>query len=245
MRAGPSWVTRRRNEPFGRVCRLSKLATHAVGTPSASGVSSSSDTTPRVTRVSAATTTDPIRSATGSRVRISTGRSPPGVAANQISPLCIGPIRPILGRTPIGDLGERRLIYREWEAGPSLDVILGAESNEVTMERFAQEFGAIDAKPLRPPLGIGGFVVIDTETEHCHTAIISCMTSRSTTLLQERALPRVHMTARLRAAADAGSVSLDSRRLASNAAHRPLSGSGPLPCRPAPGRSGPVLRCSV
>ena len=34
------------------------------------------------------------------------GRSPPGVAANQTSPLSIGPIRPVLRRTPVGDLAD-------------------------------------------------------------------------------------------------------------------------------------------
>jgi hypothetical protein len=50
-----------------------------------------------------------MRSATGSRVRTSTGRSPPGVAANQISPRCIFPIRPVLGGPPVGHLGQRPL----------------------------------------------------------------------------------------------------------------------------------------
>ena len=42
----------------------------------------------------------PIRSATGSRVRTSTGRSPPGVAANQISPRRICPVRPVVLQAP-------------------------------------------------------------------------------------------------------------------------------------------------
>lgn len=101
MRGLESNVTRRRKDARGTVWRLSKLTTHGVGTPSALGVSSSSDTKPRRVLVRAATTTDPMRSATGSRVNTSTGRSPPGVAANQISPRCIVPVGPILGWPPV------------------------------------------------------------------------------------------------------------------------------------------------
>jgi len=133
IRTGPSWVTRRRNADRGRVWRLSKLATQTVGTPSASGVNSKSDTTPRLVRVSAATTTEPMRSATGSRVRISTGRSPPGVAANQTSPRCIGPIRPILGGTPVCDLGQGRLIVGQRGSPPCGYVLLGSKSHQVPM----------------------------------------------------------------------------------------------------------------
>ena len=67
---------------------------------------------PREDRWSAAgwitKTTGPIQSATGSRMRTSTDRLPPGVEANQMSPRCISPIRPVVGRAPIGDLGESR-----------------------------------------------------------------------------------------------------------------------------------------
>ncbi len=109
IRLGDTVATRRRNESRRIVWMLSRFTTQSLGTPSSSTVSSSSDTSPRFVRVNAATTTAPIRSATGSRVRTSTGRSPPGVAANQMSPRCIGPVRPILGWSPVGDLGERRL----------------------------------------------------------------------------------------------------------------------------------------
>src|SRR5216684_1770307 len=107
MRAGESVVTFRRNVSRGRVWRLSKFTTQSVGTRSSVVLRSSSEISPRRVRVRAATTTDPIRSETGSRVRTSTGRSPPGVAANQISPRRIEPVRPILGRSPVGDLPER------------------------------------------------------------------------------------------------------------------------------------------
>jgi hypothetical protein len=56
---------------------------------------SGGETRPRLVRVSAATSTEPVRSATGSRVSTSTGRPPPDVAANQISPLRIAPVRPV------------------------------------------------------------------------------------------------------------------------------------------------------
>lgn len=70
-------MTRRRS-----VWRLSKLATHVVGTPSISGVSfqlrheTSCD-------ASEGGNHDRTDAATGSPVRIKTDRSPPGVAANQ------------------------------------------------------------------------------------------------------------------------------------------------------------------
>lgn len=101
---------------------LSKLTTLDVGTPSAV-VNSSSDTRPRRVRVKAATTTDPMRAATGSRVNTSTGRSPPGVDANQISPRCINsPVRPVLCRTPIGDLAKLAFAGVERGLRPSVSV---------------------------------------------------------------------------------------------------------------------------
>ena len=48
MRGLDSKVTRRRKQARGTVWRLSKLTTHGVGTPSSLGVSSSSDTKPRL-----------------------------------------------------------------------------------------------------------------------------------------------------------------------------------------------------
>jgi hypothetical protein len=86
MRASDRRVMRRLSRLRGRVWTLSNDATHATGSPS-SGPSSSSLLRPRIVLVQAATTTAPMRSATGSRVSTRTGRSPPGVAAHQTSPL--------------------------------------------------------------------------------------------------------------------------------------------------------------
>jgi thioredoxin reductase len=63
--------------------RLSKLTTQSDGTPSSAHVSASSETNPRCVRVSAATTSEPIRSAIGSRERApySFETSLPGVFA--------------------------------------------------------------------------------------------------------------------------------------------------------------------
>jgi hypothetical protein len=55
-----------RNDARRNVWMLSKFTTQSVGTPSRSAESSSSETNPRAVLVTAATTTDPIRSATGS-----------------------------------------------------------------------------------------------------------------------------------------------------------------------------------
>lgn len=80
---------------------VSKLMTQSEGTPSEAAVNGSSDNSPRRVLVRAATTTAPMRPATGSRVSTSTGRSPPGVAANQTSPLFMGPVGPVVGRLPL------------------------------------------------------------------------------------------------------------------------------------------------
>jgi hypothetical protein len=45
-------------------------------------------------------------------VRTRTGRSPPGVAANQISPFCIGPAGPVVGRPPVRDRRQGLLARR-------------------------------------------------------------------------------------------------------------------------------------
>jgi len=124
MRAAESVETFRRNVSLPMVWMLSKLTTQSVGTPSSAGVSSSSETRWRRVRVKAATTTAPIRSATGSRVNTRTGRSPPGVAANQISPRFIGPVRPILGRLPNGYLGQGLLAGVERPLSPGDRVVL-------------------------------------------------------------------------------------------------------------------------
>src|SRR2546426_10531841 len=55
---GESWATRRLKTARGRVCRLSKLTTQSVGTPSLEAVSPSSETRPLLVRVRAATTMD-------------------------------------------------------------------------------------------------------------------------------------------------------------------------------------------
>src|ERR1700739_3179677 len=110
---------------------LSKLTTQSLGTRSSAAVSSNSDARPRRVRVNAATTTAPIRSATGSLVRTSTGRSPPGVAANQSSPRRIGPVGPVLGRAPIGDGREGLLIIRQRLFGVRARVLLCRELGQV------------------------------------------------------------------------------------------------------------------
>jgi hypothetical protein len=124
IRDGRSWTTARRNTSRGSVSMLSKFTTQSDGTPSSRAVSSSSDTKPRTVLVSAATTTEPIRSATGSRVSTRTGRFPPGGDAIQISPRCIGPVRPLLGGSAVGDACEIRLSRGEGFAFPCRRVVL-------------------------------------------------------------------------------------------------------------------------
>ena len=172
MRAGDNVVTRRRNVSRLIVWMLSKLTTQLVGTPSVS-VSSSSDARPRRVRVRAATTTEPILSATGSRVSTSTGRSPPGVAANHTSPRCIGPIRPVLCRPPVGDVGQGPLTRLQRCFLPPVSVLLGGKTVEVATKRLAKELGSVDAESLRPSLRFGRIVFVDPEAQHRHTAILS------------------------------------------------------------------------
>lgn len=179
IRAGASEATRRRNDSRRIVWTLSKLTTLADGTPSAV-VNSSSETRPRRVRVSPATTTAPIRSATGSRVSTRTGRSPPGVAANQTSPRCIDvPIRPVLGGTPLGDLGERLLPLVEGLSIPPLGIALGRQSIEVTSERLSQQLGSIDSECFCPSLDRIRIAFVDSEAEHRHTTILHSYDSRS------------------------------------------------------------------
>jgi hypothetical protein len=170
MRGLESKVTRRRKDSRGTVWRLSKLTTHCVGTPSSVGVSSSSETKPRRVLVRAATTTDPMRSATGSRVNTSTGLSPPGVAANQISPRCIVPVRPILGWPPVGNTLERPLGICEWRARPCLGIMLAAQIDEMPMEGVAKDLRAIHPKRLRPALNLSGLGIRHAKAKHRHTA---------------------------------------------------------------------------
>jgi hypothetical protein len=103
IRHADSCVTRRRRSS-GSVCTCCRSSRHSRSKhPSPAVVRTNSETSPRRFRVNAATTAEPIRSATGSRVSTRTGRSPAGVAADQISPLCIRPVRPILRGSRIGD----------------------------------------------------------------------------------------------------------------------------------------------
>ncbi len=162
-------ATQRRKEARGTVWTLSKLTTHAVGTPSSPGVSSSSDTRPRCVRVRAATTTAPMRSATGSRVSTSTGRSPPGVAANQISPRCMAPISPILGRPPVRDPLKRALRISERHPLPSLNIVLAAQAHQVPMKSVAENLRALHPERFRPALNRSSLGIGNTKTKHRHT----------------------------------------------------------------------------
>ena len=156
---------------------LSKFTTQLLGTPSASAVSPSSETKCRFVRVRTATTTDWMRSATGSLVRTNTGRSPPGVAANQISPRCISPIGPVLGRAPVSNLGKRLLVGAGRKLIPGLGFVLTRQPHQVAVERISQELGAVHTQLLCPSLGFGRFALADPKADHCHTAIILCMTA--------------------------------------------------------------------
>lgn len=169
IRGLESDATRRRNDSRGTVWRLSKLTTHGVGTPSSVGVSSSSDTKPRLVLVRAATTTDPIRSATGSRVNTNTGRSPPGVAANQISPRCIVPVCPILSWPPRCNALERSLGMRQGPLRPRLGVVLAAQADQMPMQSVAENFRTVHPKRLSPALNLGCLVIRHAKAEHRHT----------------------------------------------------------------------------
>jgi hypothetical protein len=169
-------VTRRRKTSLRSVWMLSKLTTQSVGTPSASALSSSSDTKPRRVRVSAATTTEPIRAATGSRVSTSTGRSPPGVAANQMSPRCIGPVRPILSRTPIGNRGENLLTSFQGMLDPGHGIVFAGQPQQMLTHCFAEQLRTVDAEPHSPCLDTLSILVGHTEAQHCHTLSIQRMT---------------------------------------------------------------------
>ena len=155
---------------------MSKFATHPVGTPSRSGVSRSSETIPRSVRVRAATTTEPMWSATGSRVRTRTGLSPLGVTANQISPRCMCPVRPILCRSPVRDRLERCLVLGEWFDAPGLDITFCAQADQMTAQGVAEELRTIDPELVCPSLRRSCLVIIHPKTEHCHTESVVCMT---------------------------------------------------------------------
>jgi hypothetical protein len=160
---------RRLKDARGTVWMLSKLTTHGVGTPSSLGVNSSSDTKPRCVLVRAATTTEPMRSATGSRVSTSTGRSPPGVAANQISPRCIAPLSPILSRPPVSNLLKRALRISERHLLPRLDIMLATEAYKVSMKSVAKDLRALHPQSFGPPLDLSSLDLRDTKTKHRHT----------------------------------------------------------------------------
>ncbi len=178
IRDAGSRDTLRRKLVRGIVWTLSKFTTQSVGTPSPSLVNSSSDTSPRRVFVSATTTTAAIRSATGSRVTTKPGLSPPGVAANQTSPHCISPVRPVLGRAPIGDLLEGTLAIIQRQRLPPLRVVLACQTHEVVTESLAQELRAVDAEPLRSALCVGCLVDVDPEAQHCHTETVARLTAR-------------------------------------------------------------------
>lgn len=95
---------------------------------------------PALGTVSTAITTEPIRAATGSWVSTETGRSRPGVAANQISPRCIGPVQPILGWTPVRRSRRRpgRFTHRSQSRLGS-----GGLRRELSTERTAEHLDAL------------------------------------------------------------------------------------------------------
>lgn len=108
-------------------------------------------------RVRVTTARWPIRSATGSRVRIRTGRSPPpGTASNQSSPLCIalvqpaGEIRPVLGRPPVLRCSEGQFFLSEWLTLVCACVVLAGEAGEIGHQGISKKSGAVHAKALRP-----------------------------------------------------------------------------------------------
>ncbi len=112
------------------------------------------------------------------RVSTSTGRSPPGVAANQISPRCMSPVCPVLCGTPVGDLGQRSLTWVQRHPLPCVGIVLATESDEVTVECVAQELRAVDTKRVGPALHLGRLVVWHPEAQHRHTIErVSCMTA--------------------------------------------------------------------
>src|ERR1700674_6033402 len=97
-----------------------------------------------------------MRSATGSLVRTKTGRSPPGVAANQISPRCISPVRPVLSRTPVCNLSEGLLRGGRRELVPCFRVVFACQPHQVPVEGISEELGAVHSQLLRPALGFSG-----------------------------------------------------------------------------------------
>lgn len=151
MRGGDNVVTRRRRADRATVWTLSKFTTQSVGTPSRSTRSSSSETSPRLVRVSAATTTEPIRSATRSastRARADRHR----MLLRTIHPAA-SDHSVLLGGTPVGDLGERgtrprRVVWRSTCRHPARWPT-GAGAGE---ESVSEQFRPIDLQLGDTPL---------------------------------------------------------------------------------------------
>ncbi len=135
-----SWVPVlvRGSDPGGRPAwRLLKAATHSSGRAIFFGrqFQLRHHTTASARQSGHDNRADPIGKR--SRVRIRTGRQPPGVAANHTSPRCVGPIRPILGWTPISDSSKSQLIIGERGGLPCLDVGLGPKPYQMPVQRLA------------------------------------------------------------------------------------------------------------
>lgn len=77
------------------------------------------------------------------------------VDTNQTSPRRIGPVRPVFGGTPVGDIREGEFVIAERLCLPALGIIFTCRSVKVAPERLAQKFRAVNAEPLRPELCIG------------------------------------------------------------------------------------------
>ena len=182
-----SAATRRRNAVRGSVWRLSKFTTQSVGTWSRAVVSGNSETRSRAVRVSAATTTEPMRSATGSRV----SRAPAGrlrawprtrshrAASSHSAQSSAGP--------------QSAISESELSAGvsgdclPSGGVELAPQRREMTMQCFAQQRRSVDAELVGPALQLRCFSLLDAKADHRHTKMIQRMTSRGRSASGQRA----------------------------------------------------------
>src|SRR5947208_5319218 len=108
-----------------------------------------------------------------------TGRSPPGVAANQMSPRCIYPVGPVLGRAPIGDRAQRPFAFFERLLDPGRRVVLAGQAEQVATKSVPEQLGPIHAEPLGPRRDSCRLLVVHAEAQHCHTGRISRMTAKS------------------------------------------------------------------